>query len=187
MGLIHIVIFASGSGTNAENIIRYFKGHRSIVVDKVLTNNPEAGVIERAKKLGVGVDVFSKQEFHQEAFLQKIQHADFIILAGFLWLGPEYLVLKFAQRILNIHPALLPQYGGKGMYGMKVHEAVIESGEKESGITIHEVNSEYDKGAIVAQFKCPVHSNDTPEKLAQRIHELEYEHFPETIESFILN
>lgn len=185
--MIQLVIFASGSGSNAENIIRYFDGHRHIAVNGVLTNNPEAGVIQRAKKFGVEVVVFSKREFQQDTFLNKVQDADFVILAGFLLLVPEYLVNMYYGRILNIHPALLPKFGGKGMYGIKVHEAVIKSGERESGITIHEVNAEYDKGSIVAQFKCPVHPNDTPEMLAQRIHELEYEHFPKTIEAFILN
>lgn len=183
----NIAIFASGSGTNAENIIRYFQNHATIRVDSVWSNRKDAFVLERARNLGIKTFYFSRESFIDPKRLmtdlqqRKIQ---LIVLAGFLWLVPPHLIRSFP--ILNIHPALLPMYGGKGMYGSKVHEAVIQNGDKESGITIHLVNEEYDRGEPLLQKKCPVYPYDTPETLAKRIHELEYEYFPGIIEDFLI-
>jgi phosphoribosylglycinamide formyltransferase-1 len=183
-----IAIFASGSGTNAQRIIEYFKGDPSISVGIVLSNKPDAFVLERAEKAGIPTIVFDRKEFYgSERILAILQEhkITFLVLAGFLWLVPDYLLRTYSGRIVNIHPALLPKYGGKGMYGMKVHESVINSGDKESGITIHLVNEKYDEGQIVFQAHCSVESNDTPESLAQKIHALEYEHYPRIIESLL--
>lgn len=182
---MNLTIFASGSGSNAENIARYFKNHPRLQVKEILSNNSEAFVHERAKSLGIPSFVFSKEEFNSQSFIHRLKGTDVIVLAGFLWLIPEYLVSAFPNRIINIHPALLPKFGGKGMYGSNVHKAVVESGEKESGITIHLVNEEYDKGEILHQSKCEVDANDSPEDLAKKIHELEYEHFPRVIAEYI--
>jgi phosphoribosylglycinamide formyltransferase 1 len=184
----NIAIFASGSGSNAENIIRYFKNHPSVRIDSVWSNKNDAFVLERAKKLDVEARHFTKQEYSGSTVLLdelKTRKIDLIVLAGFLLLVPSVYVKTF--RIVNIHPALLPSYGGKGMYGDFVHQSVIASGEKESGITIHLVDEEYDKGKILVQAKCPVLPDDTTESLAARIHQLEYEYFPKTIESYLLN
>jgi phosphoribosylglycinamide formyltransferase-1 len=183
-----IAIFASGSGTNAQRIIEYFKGHPFIVVDLVLSNNPEAFVLTRAKSSGISSVIFTRKEFYEtEKVLTILQERKitFIVLAGFLWLIPGYLLREYADRIVNIHPALLPGYGGKGMYGMRVHESVINSGDKETGITIHRVNERYDEGQIIFQSRCKVEANDTPESLAQKIHALEYQHYPRVIESLL--
>lgn len=183
-----LVLFASGSGTNAENIINYFKNHQKIKVVKVLTNNKNAKVIERANRLKVSVEVFSKQELiNKSNFSNYIAGADYLILAGFLWKIPTYLIHQFPNKIINIHPALLPNYGGKGMYGMHVHESVFKNKEKESGITIHFVNENYDEGAIIFQEKVSLTENDLPKTIAAKIHELEYLHFPKIIERVILN
>ncbi len=187
MTQINLAIFASGSGTNAENIANYFGNRHQVKISKILTNRPDAFVLERAKKLEITSEVFSKEEFRDPSFLSKLDGIDYVILAGFLWLIPDYLIEAFPEKIINIHPALLPKFGGKGMYGYHVHEAVIEASEKESGITIHLVNEEYDKGEILFQAKCPVEENDTADSLATRIHELEYEHFPRVIEKYILS
>jgi phosphoribosylglycinamide formyltransferase-1 len=184
-----IAIFASGSGSNAENISRFFKQHSGIEVCLFLTNKPDAPVIERAKKLGIPCFIFSRDDFYNsDRVVNELReyNIDFIVLAGFLWLIPSALIHNFPKRIINIHPALLPKYGGKGMYGTRVHQAVIENGEKESGITIHYVNAEYDAGAIIFQAKCPVDSKETPESLAQKVHKLEYEHFPRVIEKVLI-
>jgi len=183
-----IAIFASGSGTNAENIIRFFNDHPTISVDLVLTNNENAGVINRAKSLGIENVIFTKEEFRKmTGMLPLLRNIGIthVVLAGFLWLIPKSLIEAFPDRIINIHPALLPKYGGKGMYGMNVHKAVIENKEAFSGISIHYVNEKYDEGSIIFQAKCPVSSSDTPETLAGKIHKLEYEHFPRIIESVI--
>lgn len=183
-----IAIFASGSGTNAENIIRHFNPNLNVKVSKIYTNNAEAGVIVRAKRLNVPVLVFNKDEFKQSTEIiddLKAENIDFIVLAGFLWLIPENITSNFTNKIINIHPALLPKYGGKGMYGHFVHEKVIEMGEKESGITIHYVNEKYDEGDIVFQAKCTITKDDTPDSLAKKIHLLEYEHFPKEIEKLL--
>lgn len=182
---INLAILASGSGTNAENIINYFSEHPRIQVKEVLSNKVDAYVHERAKKQGVPSHTFSKAEFNDTSFIKRLVDIDYIILAGFLWLIPEYLIKAFPNRIINIHPALLPKYGGKGMYGSKVHETIVGNHEKESGITIHLVNKEYDKGQILFQAKCEVTDADTAESLAEKIHKLEYEHFPSVIENYI--
>lgn len=185
-----IAIFASGSGSNAENIIQYFAQKPQFCVKSVFCNVPDAYVLERAKKYNVPTLVFNREEFRNpdKVFRQlQEQEIDFIVLAGFLWLMPSFITAAWPNKIVNIHPALLPAYGGKGMYGHHVHEAVIAAGEKESGITIHYVNDHYDQGAIIFQAKCPVLPTDTPDDLAARIHELEYRYFPEIIEKTILN
>ena len=179
-----IAIFASGSGTNAENLIRYFRPHQTIGVDLVLTNKPDAGVIERAGGLDVETVIFNRQQFNEtDEIIDLLQGRgiDFIVLAGFLWLVPSSLLKAYEGRVVNIHPALLPGYGGKGMYGRHVHQAVIDSGDTRSGITIHYVNQAYDEGDIIFQATCPVEKGDTPESLASRIHKLEYEHFPRVV------
>lgn len=183
-----IAIFASGSGTNAENIIRYFKNNGKAITEVVLCNNPKALVIERAKVLHTPSMVFTKEDFYASPKIEKLLErlkVDLIVLAGFLWLVPESLIKKFPGKIINIHPALLPNHGGKGFYGAKVHESVIRSGEKKSGITIHYVNEKFDEGEIIFQAACDIEPNDTPATLAQKIHGLEQEHFPRVIEEVL--
>ena len=184
-----IAIFASGSGSNAENIIQYFAQKPQFCVKSVFCNVPDAYVLERAKKYRIPSFVFNREEFRNpdKVFRQlREQEIDFIVLAGFLWLMPSFITAAWPNKIVNIHPALLPAYGGKGMYGHHVHEAVIAAGEKESGITIHYVNDHYDQGAIIFQAKCPVLPTDTPDDLAARVHELEYRYFPQIIAETIL-
>jgi phosphoribosylglycinamide formyltransferase 1 len=183
-----IAIFASGSGSNAQNIAEYFKGNSSIFVDCILTNNPKAYVIERANQLNIDILIFDRKEFYEsEEVLKYLQTRNIsdIVLAGFLWLIPSYLIKAYPGRIINIHPALLPKFGGKGMYGMRVHEAVIDAKEPESGITIHYVNEKYDEGNIVFQAKCTVSPTDTAENVAEKVHALEYQHFPKVIEKLL--
>lgn len=185
-----LAIFASGSGTNAEEIMKRFQKHTSIKVVLLLSNNPEAYALERAKKFGVATQVFNRAQFRDsDTVLNWLRQAEVthVILAGFLWLVPSSLVKAYPHHILNIHPALLPKFGGKGMYGSFVHEAVKAQGEKETGITIHEVNEKYDEGKVVFQASCPVVPNDTPETIAQKVHQLEYAHFPAVIEKWVLN
>jgi phosphoribosylglycinamide formyltransferase 1 len=185
--MINIVIFASGSGTNAQRIVEYFSHSKQISVRMIMTNNPEAYVLVRAEKLGIPSCSFSRNELSdKEKVLQSLYslQTDYIVLAGFMWLMPAHIVEAFPQRILNIHPALLPAYGGKGMYGMNVHRAVIKAGEKRSGITIHLVDEMYDNGEALFQTDCAVMPNDSPENLAERIHQLEHEHFPRVIEEY---
>ncbi len=184
-----IAIFASGSGSNAENIIQYFAQKPQFCVKSVFCNVPDAYVLERAKKYRIPSFVFNREEFRNpdKVFRQlQEQEIDFIVLAGFLWLMPSFITAAWPNKIVNIHPALLPAYGGKGMYGHHVHEAVIAAGEKESGSTIHYVNDHYDQGAIIFQAKCPVLPTDTPDDLAARVHELEYRYFPQIIAETIL-
>ncbi len=184
----NIAIFASGSGTNAENIINQFADNDQINVKLILSNKKEAFVIQRAINHQIEWMVFNRQQFYESDFVLQILKAkdiDAIILAGFLWLIPDSLIKAYPNKIINIHPALLPKYGGKGMYGMHVHKAVIENKETESGITIHYVNENYDEGKILFNAKCKIDSEDTPESLAEKIHELEYKHFPEIIESWL--
>ena len=186
--MTRIAIFASGSGSNAEKIARYFQNVTDKHVGLILTNNPKAFVLERAKNLGIPSTVFSKKEFTEsEKVLDTLRdhQIDFIVLAGFLLLVPQYLIDAYPDKIVNIHPALLPKYGGKGMYGDRVHQAVRESGDVESGITIHYVNSKYDEGQIVFQARCAVTEKDTHESIAQKVHELEYQHYPQVIEQLI--
>ncbi len=184
----NIAILASGTGTNAEHMIRYFAGSSTVNIVVVLTNNPNAGVIHRAEKLRVPVEILSGQAFRsgEASKLLRQYRVDFVVLAGFLLLVPNDMLQAFPQRIINIHPSLLPKYGGKGMYGSHVHEAVIAAGESESGITIHYVDEHYDKGGVILQVKCPVLSGDTPDMLANRIHQLEYEYFPKVVEELLL-
>ncbi len=184
-----IVLFASGSGSNAENIINYFERHPSIKVSCVLTNRSNAPVLERCKRLGVPAMYFSRDAFTKSEVVLKLLQAlspTLIVLAGFLWKIPEELIHAFPDKIINIHPALLPKYGGKGMYGPRVHEAVKKNGENETGITIHYVNEAYDEGAIIFQEKTALTKNDTPENIAKKVHALEYEHFPRVIENLIV-
>jgi phosphoribosylglycinamide formyltransferase-1 len=184
-----IAILASGSGTNAENIIKYFSTSNSAKVKLVLSNRREAYVLKRAEALNVKTWIFDYNDFYTSGNVLDIltrENINFIVLAGFLWLVPENILEKFKNRILNIHPALLPRYGGKGMYGDKVHQAVLENRDSESGITIHYVNKYYDEGDIIFQAKCKVEKHDTVDTLAARVHALEYEHFPKVIESVIM-
>ena len=189
MYMKRVIILASGAGSNAENIINYFQNSTEISVVKVLCNKKEAGVFKRCKKLNKDCEWFSREDFFKKnTILDKlIEQTDFIVLAGFLWKIPEAIVKAFPNRIINIHPALLPNYGGKGMYGMHVHQAVKNNCDKETGITIHYVNEHYDKGAIIFQIKTTLEINDTPEDIAQKIHTLEYEFFPKIIEKTIIN
>jgi phosphoribosylglycinamide formyltransferase-1 len=182
-----IVIFASGSGSNAENITLFFQKSNIAAVVHILTNNKNAKVIDRAKNLKINSLVFDKEAFNDEGEVLKFlkKEADIIILAGFLWKIPAHIIAAFPNKIINIHPALLPKYGGKGMYGMNVHKSVIENKETETGITIHYVNENYDEGTIIFQAKTNVLPNDTPEIVAEKIHELEYEYFPRVIEEVI--
>lgn len=182
-----IAIFASGSGTNAQKIIEYFSASKEIFVDSLWSNNENAYALIRAEKLGIETFTFDSDELYRSnEVLDKLydHRIDIIVLAGFLWLVPRSLTELFT--VINIHPALLPKYGGKGMYGMNVHKAVLASDDKESGITIHRVNQDYDKGEIIFQAKCPVVPGDTPETLAARIQELEYQHYPRVIEEVLL-
>ena len=183
-----IAIFASGSGTNAENLINFFKENKKIEISLIFSNNKNAGIIQRAVNLNVEYYIFSRTDFYKsEKVLNKLKNnnIDFIVLAGFLWLIPEFLINAYPNKIINIHPALLPKYGGKGMFGMNVHKAVVENKDSETGITIHYVNKEYDKGNIIFQAKCEIKGTDTPEDIAKKVHELEYEHFPKVINNII--
>ncbi len=184
----NIAIFASGSGTNAENIIRYFSNSKTAGVSLVLSNKREAYVLKRAATLNVRSVFFDRKELYAKDKVLRyltMYKIDFIVLAGFLWLIPENILDIYDKRIVNIHPALLPGYGGKGMYGEKVHEEVIANHEKESGITIHYVNKSYDEGDIIFQARCKVDSKDTPATLAAKVHSLEYEYFPKVIEDLV--
>jgi phosphoribosylglycinamide formyltransferase-1 len=186
MKVKRIALFASGSGTNAANIIKYFAENKSVAVDSLWSNKTNAYALKRAGDLGIDTFVFNREQFYQtDEVVSKLKDRkiDLIVLAGFLWLIPETLIRNFL--IVNIHPALLPKYGGKGMYGNNVHRAVIESGDKESGISIHFVNERFDEGELIFQAKCDVLQTDTPEVLAARVHQLEYKYFPRTIEKLL--
>jgi phosphoribosylglycinamide formyltransferase 1 len=186
--MIRLALLASGTGTNAENIIRYFTGHALLTVGLVVSNHPDAKVLQKAARHKVPGVVFDGQAWKTPAeILNALQSAqiDYLILAGFLLKIPDKILEAYPNKILNIHPALLPAYGGKGMYGVQVHQAVITAGETKSGITIHVVNEHYDDGKILFQAQCPVLPDDTPHTLAKRIHELEYRHFPKVIEQYI--
>lgn len=183
MTIRRIAVFASGSGTNAQNIFEYFSENLDIKVECLLSNSPNSYALTRASLAGIETFIFNRQQLYESSAVEDYlasKGISLIVLAGFLWLVPPSLIRRFT--IINIHPALLPKYGGKNMYGRYVHEAVIENGEKESGITIHFVNERYDDGAIIFQDSCDVRPGDTPETLAERIHELEYRHFPRIIE-----
>lgn len=183
-----IAILASGSGSNAENIAKYFEGSDYAQVSFIIANNPEAYVLERAKRLNIESAVVTKQQFMEAdsiISMLKERNIDFVILAGFLLLVPQKLIQAYPGRIVNIHPALLPKHGGKGMYGDRVHKAVVESGDTESGITIHLIDEHYDQGTTFFQAKCPVLPTDTPDDVATKVHALEYEHFPHVIEEIL--
>ncbi len=183
-----VVIFASGSGSNAENLIKFFQNSDNVSVVQILTNNPHAKVLERAKRLKISALSFNRTAFTQTndvLNILKTSNPDLIILAGFLWKFPENILNKFPNKVINVHPALLPKFGGKGMYGMHVHEAVVKNKETETGITIHYVNENYDEGATIFQAKCEVLPTDTAENIAAKIHELEMEHFPKVVEKLL--
>ena len=184
---VSILIFASGNGSNAENIITYFRKRAIDLNWMIITNNANAGVIQRSIKMGVPFLVFNKKDFHQNIFLKKIGliNPKLIILAGFLLKIPENLIKKFNNKIINNHPSLLPKYGGKGMYGIHVHKEVIKNKEEQSGISIHYVNNQYDDGKIIFQKSTKIIYPSTAEKLAKKIHELEMKYFPEIIEKLI--
>jgi len=185
-----IAIFASGAGSNAQKIIEHLHDNKEISVGLIVCNKPAAGVIQIAEAWQIPVLMIEKEVFLKgNAYINELRRAsiDFIVLAGFLWKIPELLIQNFRNRIINIHPALLPKYGGKGMYGSKVHEAVIAAGEKESGITIHFVDEHYDNGDVIFQATCPVFEEDTADILAERIHQLEHENFPGVVEECVLS
>jgi len=183
-----LAVFLSGNGSNAEAIFNHFKSHSTIKVALVLTNNPEAAGLERAHKFNIPSRVFTRQQFREnEEVIGWLKDAGVthLILAGFLWLVPPHLIQAFPHRIINIHPALLPKYGGKGMFGIKVHEAVKNAGETETGITIHEVDEHYDQGRILFQGKCPVHSTYTVQQIVEQVQRLEHAHYPRVIERWV--
>lgn len=184
----NIAIFASGSGSNAQNIIEYFKDDSSIGINRIYSNRDKAYVLTRAKNYNIPTFIFDKNDFyHTEKILNQLQKdkTDLIVLAGFLWLIPNNILKNFPNQIVNIHPALLPKYGGKGMYGSFVHEAVINADEKESGISIHFVNEKYDEGEIIFQARCIIEKNESPDSLATKIHALEHKHFPVVIKKIL--
>lgn len=187
--MINVAIFASGEGTNAENLFKYFANDTRIKIKLVVTNRDDAGVIARAEKYKKNVQIISRAtlENYSEKFIEflKVEKIDLIVLAGFLVKIPEAFIKAFPDKIINLHPALLPKYGGKGMFGMNVHKAVLENKESESGITIHFVNEEYDKGEVILQARCNVSEKDTAETLAKKIQELEFEFLPKAIEKFL--
>lgn len=183
-----IVVFASGSGTNAQNIIEYFQKSDFAEVTLVLSNKKNAKVLERAKKLNVSSFAFTKEDLYELDIIAPIlrnETPDIIVLAGFLLKFPEAILNEFSNKVINIHPALLPKYGGKGMYGSRVHKAVIENNESDTGITIHYINENYDEGAIIFQEKVAVLENDTADSIAEKVHKLEYEFFPKVIEEIL--
>ncbi len=187
--MINIAIIASGSGSNAENIIKYFQNSSQVNVKAVYCNNPKAFIFQRLVKYGIEVQLITKEGFYENStFIDSLgqNKIDFIILAGFLWLIPTQLINAYPNKIINIHPALLPKYGGKGMYGNHVHAAVLNNRELETGITIHLVNENYDEGEILFQAKCSIIPEDSLEKIAEKVHNLEYEHFPRIIEQVVL-
>ena len=186
--MTRIALFASGSGTNVENIANYFNGRTTAKPACVLCNNPDAFVLERAKRLGLESMTFTRTEFNDGKKIMEYlakHDIDMIVLAGFLWLVPQYLIDAYPSRIVNIHPALLPKFGGKGMYGMHVHEAVKQSGETETGITIHLIDGNYDKGCTVFQAKVAIDPSDSPDDIANKVHALEYKYYPEVIEEIV--
>lgn len=184
----NIAIFASGTGTNAKKIVAHFAGSEEVRVALIVSNRGRAPVLQMAKEAGIDTFVLDRAAFYgSEAILDLLRNyrIDFVVLAGFLWLVPPYLVRAFDRRIVNIHPALLPKYGGKGMYGMHVHRAVKEAGDRESGMTIHFVNEHYDEGNIIFQARCPVEPEDTPEDIAGKVQQLEHRYFAPVIEQLI--
>lgn len=183
-----IAIFASGNGTNCENIIRYFQAKGDAEIAFVLSNRADAYALVRARRLGVKTVVMTRDVFNDESAVMELmrrEHVGFIVLAGFLLLVPPFLIDAFDHRMVNIHPALLPKYGGKGMYGRHVHEAVKAAGESETGMTVHWVTREYDSGAIIAQYKTAISPTDTVDDIAAKEHELEMKYFPEVIDRIV--
>lgn len=182
-----VALLASGNGSNAERIIRHFEQHPNVSISLLLSNRADAFALVRAERLGIHAGVFTREEWTGGAVLQRLRQAGIthVVLAGFLWLVPADLIREYPDRIINIHPALLPSFGGKGMYGARVHEAVKNSGATETGITIHLVNEHYDEGQVLFQASCPVTPDDTPDTIAAHVHELEYRHFPRVIEDWI--
>lgn len=186
----NLAILASGSGTNAENIVLYFKNNPSFNISIIISNKANAFVIERAKRLDIDNKIIIKEEWNDEKSVLDLfdtHHIDYIILAGYLLKIPTYLLNKYPNRIINIHPALLPKFGGKGMYGDAVHKAVVQAQEKETGITIHFCNEHYDEGNIIFQEKCEVLPTDTYEDVANKVHKLEYKYYPKVIEELLIN
>ncbi len=183
----HIAIFASGAGSNAQKIIEYFRDSTWVKIDLIVCNKPGAGVLKIATDENIPVLMIEKKTFNDSGYVEELKHRiiDFIILAGFLWKLPSILINTYPGKIINIHPALLPSYGGKGMYGNAVHTAVINAGEKQSGITIHYVDDKYDNGEIILQKRCNVDEDETPESLAQKIHLLEHSYYPKQIETLL--
>lgn len=182
-----ILLFASGTGSNVENIIQYFKNDPNTNIVGVFSNNPNARVLEKAKRYNIPTLVFDRNELSEDFVRNKIAELkpDLIVLAGFLWKFPKHIIADYPNKIINIHPALLPKYGGKGMYGMKVHQTVLDNQEKETGITIHYVNEHYDEGEFIFQQKVNVEDCKTPEEIVAKVHELEHKHFPEVIERLL--
>ncbi|RGM50162.1 MULTISPECIES: phosphoribosylglycinamide formyltransferase [Bacteroides] len=184
----NIAVLASGNGTNAENIIRYFQDSESVHIGLVLTNRETAFVMERARCLNVPSVYIPKEEWKEGMSvlaLLRDRKIDFIVLAGFLARVPDCILHAYPNKIINIHPSLLPKFGGKGMYGNRVHEAVVAAGEKESGITIHYINEHFDEGKIIRQYKCPIWPGETAEQVAEKVHALEYEYYPQVIAELI--
>lgn len=186
--MINIAIFASGSGSNAENIVKYFENRTDVNIVLIVSNKQDAYVHERAKRLGVRSVTFPKSDFENTNKVLDCliaNRVDFVVLAGFLLKIPQNLIDAYPSRMINIHPALLPKFGGKGMYGDNVHKAVVEAGEKESGITIHYVNENYDEGNIIFQAKCEIEKNDTYKDVADKVHALEYKYFPQILSDLL--
>ena len=189
LGMKKIIVFASGNGSNFQNIADYFANNQLIKIELLISNKADAYVLERAKELDIPSMVITKNSFYETdeiVTVLKELNPDLIVLSGFLWLIPENIISAFEHKIINIHPALLPKYGGKGMYGMNVHKAIAENKESETGISIHYVSKEYDKGDLIFQTKCKLSPQDTPEMIAEKVHRLEYEFFPKTIQSLLL-
>ena len=187
--MVNVAVFVSGGGTNCENIIKYFQGNGQIRIALVLSNKADAPAVGKARRLGVPVEVLSRAEFNDGARLLPLMDAydiDFIVLAGFLLVVPDFLLVEYPRRIINLHPALLPKFGGIGMYGHHVHEAVKAAGESETGMTVHWVSPEVDGGEIIARFSTPLDPSDTPEDIAAKEHVLEMEHFPKVVEDTIV-
>ncbi len=184
-----VIIFASGSGSNALKIFEYFNNNQNIIIDSIYCNNPRANVINVFQKLSIKTVLFNKKELYERAFLEAIisTNPDLIVLAGFLLKIPEKMVSAFENRIINIHPSLLPKYGGKGMYGLNIHKEVLLNKEKFSGLTIHYVNKEYDKGAVIFQKKIKINEKETPESLSSKVLKLEHENYPLIIEKILNN
>lgn len=184
---INIAIFASGTGSNAKKIIQHFEGHSSIRVSMVISNKATAAVLNMAQSYNIPTQVITRRSFYEtDEVLETLKHTDLIVLAGFLWLIPSYLVQAFPNKIVNIHPALLPKYGGKGMYGIHVHRAVKKAGEKESGISIHFVNEAYDEGQLIFQARCSINESDLAEDIAAKVLKLEHLHFASVVEQLLL-